>query len=49
MSSAATRLSPQPNSATSGFLTFGQAGPVLHTLARVFGLAGDEPLVTLFE
>ncbi len=32
-----------------GFLTFGQAGPVLHTLARVFGLAGNEPLVTLFE
>ena len=33
----------------SGFLTFGQAGAVLHTLARVLGLAGDEPLVTLFE
>ena len=32
-----------------GFLTFGQAGPVLQTLARVFGLASNEPLVTLFE
>ena len=33
----------------SGLLTLGQAGPVLDTLARVLGLAGDEPLVTLFE
>ena len=32
-----------------GLLAFGQAGPVLHTLARVLGLAGNEPLVTLFE
>ena len=30
-------------------LTLGKAGPVLDTLARVLGLAGDEALVTLFE
>jgi len=33
----------------SGLLTFGQAGAVRDALAGVFGLAGDEPLVTLFE
>ena len=31
------------------FLAVGQAGPMRDALARVFGLAGDEPLVTLFE
>ncbi len=30
-------------------LAFGKAGSVLDTLAGVFGLAGDEALVTLFE
>jgi hypothetical protein len=30
-------------------LTAGQTGSVLNALARVLRLAGDEPLVTLFE
>src|SRR6202034_909650 len=33
----------------SGLLTVSQAGPVLDALARMLRLAGDEPLVHLFE
>ena len=49
MISAATRLSEQPNTTAVGCCPPDRLARSLDALAGVFGLAGSEPLVTLFE